>query len=194
MKFFFARRDGRAASRALRRMTLRISYSLTTLCFLSALCACKPDSNNIGETLSTGEQSGSTTGAVTETTGAVTDGETTLGETTTVEGTTSGTGTTTTETTAETTTGTASTGDASTGDASTETGGATFPCGMMACDVDTQYCSVLIPGIMGAETMYSCVQIPGRCADAPSCACLNDEQGPCQCAEDQGFTVTCAAP
>ena len=58
---------------------------------------------------------------------------------------------------------------------------------MQACDLDTQYCSVLVPGIMGAEIMYTCAQIPARCADTPSCECLNDDQGPCQCAEAQGF-------
>ena len=171
-------------------MTLRISYSLLTLCILSsAPCACMPDSKNIGETLSTGEQTGSATGAQTGTTDAATDGETTVEDATSdsgVDATTAGT-------TAETaSTGAASTGDASTGDAST--GDLTFPCGMMACDADTQYCSVTIPGIPDVEIMYSCVQIPGRCVDDPSCACLNDEQGPCQCAEDQGFTVTCALP
>ena len=186
-------------------MTLRISYSLLTLCILSsAPCACMPDSKNIGETLSTGEQTGSATGAQTGTTDAATDGETTVEDATsdsgvdaTTAGTTAETASTGAASTGAASTGAASTGDASTGDASTgdaSTGDLTFPCGMMACDADTQYCSVTIPGIPDVEIMYSCVQIPGRCVDDPSCACLNDEQGPCQCAEDQGFTVTCALP
>ena len=189
---------------------MKNTSTLFTTPVLVLLCACTPDSNNIGETLTTGSSTGASTDAQTDpTTGEVTDGATDP---------TSSTGTTAVDSTGALDTTTGSTGDSSTSDPTTgdasdtsdtsdtgdttttgdttndtdDTGGAVFPCGMKTCDATTQYCSVFVPGVMDAEIQYSCAQIPARCDDTPSCACLPDgEAPPCQCAEDQGFTVTC---
>jgi hypothetical protein len=196
---------------------MRNTSHLLTPCIFVLLCACTPDSNNIGETLTTGDETGASTseqsdGTTDDATDGVTDATTAAASTgTTAVESTGAVDTTTAETTSqtsgdETTLYETSNGDTTEGDTTSdttgtggttddtggETGGDAFPCGKMACDADTQYCSVFVPGVMDAEILYSCAQIPARCNDTPSCACLPDgEAPPCQCAEDEGFTVTC---
>jgi hypothetical protein len=186
---------------------MRTLSTLLTPCILTLLCACTPDSNNIGETVTASETdstasdpsdgvtdggSGSTTTAGDETTtGDATTGaiDETTGDGTTGDSTTTGETSTTGETTTDGTTTDGTTTDGTTTDGTT--GGADpFTCGKMTCDANTQYCSVFVPGVMDAEIQYGCELLPERCGDTPDCACLPDDD-PCQCAEDDGLTFTC---
>jgi hypothetical protein len=47
----------------------------------------------------------------------------------------------------------------------------------------------------GLGTGYSCPMYPSKCGNTPSCACLTQTTGGCQCSESSaGFTVTCMYP
>lgn len=72
-----------------------------------------------------------------------------------------------------------------------------FSCGPeLQCPLDTNLCSVFLPGMAGSDPSYNCSPIPEACRAEPSCECLRSEgiSGDCSGDAETGFTVTLAAP
>ena len=69
------------------------------------------------------------------------------------------------------------------------------PCGSGFCPIGFSYCSIMVPGVPGAATSYSCTPYPDGCGEVPSCTCLGSgEACDCDAREDGGFAVTCYLP
>ena len=74
--------------------------------------------------------------------------------------------------------------------------GLEFACGSeLTCMAGGQFCSVFVPGVKGADTSYSCEDIPNACLGDYGCGCLEDAgvfgaEGDCMAAGDGTVTVT----
>jgi hypothetical protein len=67
-----------------------------------------------------------------------------------------------------------------------------FVCGFAFCQLESQYCRVQLSDVVGEPDGFECVSLPAGCGDAPSCACLTDEDCGDRCEEaDDGFRLTC---
>ncbi|MBV1860664.1 MAG: hypothetical protein KUG77_19780 [Nannocystaceae bacterium] len=69
-----------------------------------------------------------------------------------------------------------------------------FACGpKLTCSAPTEFCDVLVPGVQGAETSYTCLDTPDSCSEAYTCGCI-DGAGDCETGPEGGLTVTVNAP
>jgi hypothetical protein len=69
----------------------------------------------------------------------------------------------------------------------------TFGCGSKFCDVQGQYCQRATSDVVGIPDGYTCLPLPGACANGASCACLAGEpcSDLCDSTADGGFVLTC---
>lgn len=80
-----------------------------------------------------------------------------------------------------------------------------FGCGQAFCDMATEFCQVVLPGVPG-DPSYSCKPLPAACQSDQTCTCLEPFacepycSGPDGCAQscsaggDGSLTASCALP
>jgi hypothetical protein len=68
-----------------------------------------------------------------------------------------------------------------------------FGCGANFCELASQYCEIVGPGVEGGTTSYTCQQLPAGCGAPPSCGCLTNVTcgGDCMTTVDDGLEVIC---
>lgn len=70
----------------------------------------------------------------------------------------------------------------------------TFGCGMLFCNVGTQYCQHSVSDVGGWPDSFSCNELPSSCGSAASCACLAGETCGTWCDTDAGGNLKLTCP